>query len=45
MKIDVASQIGAVTREVGTRQHNGRPARLVVASRTYNTTVEDVWMR
>jgi len=43
MKIDVASQIGAVTREVGSRPHNGRPARLVVASRTYNTTVEDVW--
>ena len=43
MKIDVASQIGAVTRKVGTRQHNDRPARLAVASRTYNTTAEDVW--
>ena len=43
IKIDVASQIGAVTREVGSRQHNGRPARLVVASLTYNTTVDDIW--
>jgi uncharacterized protein YndB with AHSA1/START domain len=43
MKIDVASQIGAVTREVSSRQHNGRPARVVVASRTYNTKMEDVW--
>src|SRR5215831_2232401 len=43
MNIDVANQIGAVTREVRSRQHNGRPARVVVASRTYNTTIEDVW--
>src|SRR5262245_30304673 len=43
MKIDVASQIGAVTREVSSRQYNGRAARVVVASRSYNTNMEDVW--
>jgi uncharacterized protein YndB with AHSA1/START domain len=43
MKIDVARQIGAVVREVGSRDHEGRPARVVVATRTYDTTIEDVW--
>ena len=43
MKIDVARQIGAVVREVGSREHEGRPARVVVATRSYDTTVEDVW--
>jgi uncharacterized protein YndB with AHSA1/START domain len=43
MKFDIAQQIGAVTREVQSREHEGRPARVVVASRTYDTTVEDVW--
>lgn len=41
--IDVIRTIGAVTREVSSREHDGRPARVVVASRTYDTTVEDVW--
>ena len=43
MEIDVARAVGAVTREVGRREHEGRPARVVVASRTYDTTVEDLW--
>ncbi len=43
MKIDVARQIGAVVREVGNREHEGRPARVIVATRTYETDVEDVW--
>lgn len=43
MKIDVVGQIGAVVREVGSREHEGRPARVVIATRTYDTTVEDVW--
>jgi uncharacterized protein YndB with AHSA1/START domain len=43
MKMDVARQIGAVVREVGRREHEGRPARVVVATRTYDTTIEDVW--
>jgi uncharacterized protein YndB with AHSA1/START domain len=43
MKTDVAQQIGAVVREVGSREHEGKLARVVVATRTYNTTVDDVW--
>jgi uncharacterized protein YndB with AHSA1/START domain len=43
MKIDIISQIGLVTREVRERTHEERPARVVVASRTYDTSVEDLW--
>lgn len=42
-KIDVASQIGAVVREVGSREYEGKTARVVIATRTYDTTVDDVW--
>jgi uncharacterized protein YndB with AHSA1/START domain len=42
-KIDVARQIGAVVREVGSREYEGKPARVVIATRTYDTTVDDVW--
>lgn len=41
--IDVAAQLGAVTREVKSRVRDGKPARCVVASRTYSTTADDVW--
>jgi uncharacterized protein YndB with AHSA1/START domain len=41
--IDVVRQIGAVFREVRSCMHEGRPARVVSAARTYDTTVEDVW--
>jgi uncharacterized protein YndB with AHSA1/START domain len=41
--IDIIRSIGAVTREVQGREHDGRPARVVLASRTYDTTMEDVW--
>jgi len=43
MKIDPARYVGAVTREVRQREHEGRPARVVVARRTYDSTMEDVW--
>jgi uncharacterized protein YndB with AHSA1/START domain len=43
MQFDVPRQIGAVTRELATRLHEGRPARVIVAARTYDTTVEDLW--
>jgi uncharacterized protein YndB with AHSA1/START domain len=43
MKIDIAATLGTVTREVGTREHDGRPARVVVAARTYDTTIDDLW--
>jgi uncharacterized protein YndB with AHSA1/START domain len=43
MQIDVASYIGAVTREVSGREHEGKPARVVVATRSYDTTIDDLW--
>ena len=43
MKIDIVQQFGAVTRAVENRVHDGCPARVVVASRTYDTTVEHLW--
>jgi len=43
MEINVARLIGAVTREVSTREFNGKPARVLVASRAYGTTVDDLW--
>jgi uncharacterized protein YndB with AHSA1/START domain len=43
MHIDVVKQIGAVTREVTTRDHEGKPAKVVIAERTYGTTPEDLW--
>ena len=43
MKIDIPRQIGAVTRSLENRLHDGHPARVVVAARTYDTTVDDLW--
>jgi len=43
MQFDVARQIGAVTRVVENRTHDGRPARVVIATRSYDTTVDDLW--
>src|SRR5262245_56544437 len=43
MKIEVASVIGAVVREVRACELEGKPARAVVASRVYDTTIEDLW--
>jgi uncharacterized protein YndB with AHSA1/START domain len=43
MDIDVAQHIGALTRTVAERVQDGRPARAVVATRTYDTTVDDAW--
>lgn len=40
---DVWTHLGLVDRTVGQRDHEGRPARLVVASRCYPTTVDDLW--
>jgi uncharacterized protein YndB with AHSA1/START domain len=43
METDIPSLIGAVTREVTSRERDGREARVVVASRTYPTSIDDVW--
>ena len=41
--IDPTRQIGATLREVNSRDHEGREARVIVASRTYDTSVDDLW--
>jgi uncharacterized protein YndB with AHSA1/START domain len=43
MKIDVARLLGAVTRETTTRELEGKPAVVVLASRTYDTSPADLW--
>lgn len=43
MKIEVVEQIGAVVRQVRSAERDGKPAKVVVASRTYPTDQEDLW--
>lgn len=43
MHVDIAATVAAVAREVGAREHRGRPARVVVATRTFGATIGDVW--
>jgi uncharacterized protein YndB with AHSA1/START domain len=43
MTSDILRYIGAVTREVQTREREGRPARVVIATCAYDTAIEDVW--
>lgn len=43
MDIDVTQHLGAITREVSARDLDGKPARVVRASRTYDTTPADLW--
>lgn len=43
LDIDIAHHVGAVARVVGTRDIDGRPARVVAATRTYDTTIDDLW--
>jgi uncharacterized protein YndB with AHSA1/START domain len=43
MSLDIPRLIGAVTRELTTRDVDGTPARVVVATRTYDTTQDDLW--
>lgn len=39
----IANYLGAEFRRYDERQHDGRPARVVVATRTYDTTSADLW--
>jgi uncharacterized protein YndB with AHSA1/START domain len=41
--INVLRYIGAVTREIQTREYEGRPARVLLANCVYDTTIDDVW--
>ena len=43
MQFDVAHHLGAVTREVAAREYEGKPARVVVISRSYATDLDDLW--
>ena len=43
MTIDIAAHIGAVTRSVANRDHEGRAAHVVTATQTYKTSPEDLW--
>jgi len=42
-EIDVLRFVGAVAREVDTREHQGRSARAVVATCAYDTDLGDLW--
>ena len=41
--MDVAGVVGATQREVRVAERDGRPARQVVASRSYPTDPADLW--
>ncbi|MBO0766013.1 MAG: SRPBCC family protein [Hyphomicrobiaceae bacterium] len=43
MQIDIAAALRAVVREVSSREHEGRMARVIVAARTYDTDIDDLW--
>jgi len=43
MNPDIASHLGAVARIVEDRVHEGETVRVVIASRAYDTSIEDLW--
>jgi len=43
MDIDVAKLAGLVKRELSETERDGKPAKRIVAARTYDTTAEDLW--
>src|SRR5690349_12285219 len=43
VNVDIARHIGATTREVVRRDHEGLPAWVLVAARTYDTDIADLW--
>jgi uncharacterized protein YndB with AHSA1/START domain len=40
---DIDPQISAVSRKVGTRERDGREAKVVTISQAYDTDVDDLW--
>jgi uncharacterized protein YndB with AHSA1/START domain len=40
---DIEPQISAVSRKVGTRERDGREAKVVTISQAYDTDVDDLW--
>ena len=43
MNIDVTRLLGVVKRETSTREREGSPVAVVLASRAYDTRIEDLW--
>lgn len=43
LEFDVLRYVGMITREVQTREYEGRPARVIVAKNQYDSTIDDVW--
>ena len=43
MNLDVESHLGAMERSVASLERDGQPARAVTLSRSYSTTVDDLW--
>ena len=39
----LAAHLGAVSRVVENREHAGHPVKVVITSRAYDTTVDDLW--
>lgn len=43
MHIDITRYLGTIQREVSVREHEGKQARVITASRIYETEIEDAW--
>lgn len=43
MNVDVTKHLGLVTRTVIQREYQGKPAKVIIATRTYDTTPDDLW--
>lgn len=43
MSFDLQAHLGTVTRAVRDLEHQGRPAKAVLASRVYDTDIHDLW--
>jgi uncharacterized protein YndB with AHSA1/START domain len=43
MTFDIAGHLGAMTRTVRTLERDGKPAKAVIASRSFDTDPADVW--
>jgi uncharacterized protein YndB with AHSA1/START domain len=43
MNFNPAASLGAVVRKAVSRDHLGKPARVVIAERQYDTDVDDLW--
>ncbi len=42
-QIDIAGHVGAITRAVRRGERDGHPTHTVVAERTYDTSIDDLW--